>query len=415
MKQIKPHILQLTPHFYWPHLSEKGWPVKFDAMGGMQNQLFRQINFLSHLGIQQTVITLKIPGAPQKRQINESTMVFGARVPIFPVRSRIRGMKDLNISWSLGVFKTLFRLKNDFTAIHTHCSGVFLPLITGVFVSKFLSKPLILTIHCSTLATYKPLNLLDRLMLPLTRAIERYALKKAHHCIFLTQRTKEISSNVIKGLEEKSSIVSDSIDSQYFCKLADDSSVQKFCEKYAIPSNIPIVAYIGRIAREKGWKHIVELARLSRELDLHFLIVGNGNEFDKMTRLVNKLGLNFKFTFTGYISQENVPTALKLSNVLILPSQHEEFGSVLLEAMAMGIPPVAFAVGGVIHVLQNEKTGLLIPEGDVQAMLSAILRLVRNPNLAQSISQNGKDHVAQNYELENICLHLKKIYKEVTL
>lgn len=43
-------VIHLTPHFYWPQLEQTGWPIKFDTMGGMQNQIFRQVHFLDNLG-----------------------------------------------------------------------------------------------------------------------------------------------------------------------------------------------------------------------------------------------------------------------------------------------------------------------------------------------------------------------------
>src|SRR5437870_272255 len=97
------HILRLTPHFYWPQLSKLGWPVPFDAVGGMQAQTFRQTTKLAEFGIQQTVLTLKIPGTPAVWQLNDSVVVRGVRVPVLPLRSRIRGLMDLNISWALGI------------------------------------------------------------------------------------------------------------------------------------------------------------------------------------------------------------------------------------------------------------------------------------------------------------------------
>ncbi|XVN44377.1 MAG: hypothetical protein RCG16_02485 [Rickettsia hoogstraalii] len=104
-------VIHLTPHFYWPHLETGGWPVKFDTMGGMQNQIFRQVHFLDKLKVQQLVITLKIPGTPKVYNISCNTKVIGKRISILPIKSRIRGMVDLNISWLLGTLAFVIRNK----------------------------------------------------------------------------------------------------------------------------------------------------------------------------------------------------------------------------------------------------------------------------------------------------------------
>lgn len=411
MNNIDLSIIHLTPHFYWPQLEEKGWPVKFDTMGGMQNQIFRLVNFLDKLGISQTVMTLKIPGAPESINISDITKIVGKRIPIMPIRSRIRGMIDLNLSWFLGVIffilKNKYTLKNKYKIIHSHCSGVGMPLIAGYLTAKILNLPLITSIHCSAIATYKPMSYFDHYLHRLNIFIEKYVLKRSTHVIFLTEATKNQCAKFVNELENKSSIVSDSIDSKYFFSLTEAYSKEALVKQFNIPLQKPICIYVGRIAREKGWIDIVNLAKELKE-KYHFLIVGDGNEFDLMKKMINENHLTDAFTFTGYIAQEKVPIAMSIATVLILPSRHEEFGSVLLESMTMGLISIAYNVGGVSNVIDHEVNGFLV--NDFKEMKKVMEKIIHDKQLRNKITKNAKKAVNQKFQISAIGNKILNIY-----
>src|SRR6266516_898647 len=186
-----PQVLRLTPHFYWPQLAASSWPVKFDAIGGMQSQIYRLTRALDEAGLEQTVLTLRIPGAPTSWRMSGRTEVRGVRIPVLPLRSRIRGMVDLNFSWALGVLSYLLRCRRRPDLLHVHCSGVAIPPLLGWLLSRVLRVPLVLTIHCSIIVTYHPMNALDRMLQPLARRIERMALGHAAHNPSLCRRHEE--------------------------------------------------------------------------------------------------------------------------------------------------------------------------------------------------------------------------------
>jgi 2-deoxystreptamine N-acetyl-D-glucosaminyltransferase/2-deoxystreptamine glucosyltransferase len=234
----EPSVIHLTPHFYWPQLKKIGWPVKFDTMGGMQNQIFRQVNFLDQFNIKQLVITLKIPGVPSQYKISDNLSIISKRIPIIPIRSRIRGMVDLNMSWFLGIFLYLIHnkrtLKSDYNIIHAHCSGIGIPLLAGYLASRLLDIPLVTSIHCSAIATYKPMNFLDKYLHKLNILIEKFVLGKANFVIFLTQDSMNKCAKYVSGLINKSSIITDSIDSDDFKKLKMAHNKRDFIAQYNI-------------------------------------------------------------------------------------------------------------------------------------------------------------------------------------
>lgn len=407
------HILRLTPHFYWPQLEGTGWPVSFDTIGGMQTQVFRQTVGLSEFKVRQTVLALKIPGAPERWEMNEHVTVRGVRVPILPLRSRIRGMVDLNPSWALGIVHEVLGRRPQCDIVHVHCSGVIWPLLVGLAVAPLLRARLVLTVHCSILATYEAMSSIDHALQPLARRIERAALRRATHTIVLSPRVRKLFLEEVGVRPESLSIVPDSLDVRRFQDWATPERVAEFKRRFPLPDGRPVITYIGRIAREKGWRHLVELAERLRSRGAHFLICGDGNERDLLEEELRQRGLSESFTITGYLPQEMIPAALAHTSVVVLASLHEEFGGALIEAMAMKVPSVAFAVGGVPNTLNGGESGLLVKAGDVAGMADAVGRLLDAPALAAHIGQAGFDYVRHKFELDSACHDVYKIYREV--
>ncbi len=196
-------ILRLTPHFYWPQLAARGWPVKFDAIGGMQSQIHRLSVALADLGVEQRVLARCASRA--RRPNGRSTIAWwlhGVRVAVLPLRSRVRGMVDLNLAWALGVAAFVLRRRPPFDIIHVHCSGVMWPLAVGWAFAAITGKPLVLSIHCSVIATYHPMCALDRISQPIARWFEQAAIRRSFRTILLTSR---VASQIVARVPEAAS------------------------------------------------------------------------------------------------------------------------------------------------------------------------------------------------------------------
>lgn len=405
------NVLRLTPHFYWPQLAEKGWPIKFDAIGGMQTQIYRLTASLAEMGVRQTVLTLKIPGTPNPWQMCDQVTVHGVRIPVLPLRSRVRGMMDLNLAWALGVFRNLLQRSDGYEIIHVHCSGVFWPLLVGMIVSTRMRKKLVVTVHCSTLITYDAMSVLDPVLIPFSRWCERRVIEKADHTLVLTPRLRDFFLQSGFGSPHKISVVPDSIDVQDFRSKATTETVAYIRNRFRLPRDRPTIGYVGRIAHEKGWPYLIDLAERMQSRQVHFLVCGDGNERDKLERLIQRKNLQDRFTITGFLPQELIPAILVHIDVLVLTSLHEEFGSVLIEGMAMQIPVVAFANGGIPYVVEDGRTGLLSPVANIDEMAATIETLIDNPALARRLGDNGLSTVLSKYDLHMTSRRLYEIYQ----
>jgi len=142
-----------------------------------------------------------------------------------------------------------------------------------------------------------------------------------------------------------------------------------------------LLVYVGRLAPEKRLGLLLEAHRRIREQDgvdgvdgrTDLLIVGDGPEGEKL-----RSGAGEGVHFTGYLSGRELAEAYAAGDVFAFPSDTETFGNVVLEAMASGLPVVAPSRGGVLDTVDPDRTGLLVPPGDVAAFASACRRLLMN-------------------------------------
>lgn len=407
------HVLRLTPHFYWPQLADSQWPVKFDAIGGMQSQIYRLTAALDQTGVRQTVLTLRIPGAPKRWQLSSNAAVHGVRIPVLPLRSRIRGMVDLNLSWALGVAARLARRARRPDVLHVHCSGVIIPPLTGWLLTRVLRVPLVLTLHCSIIVTYHPMNALDRALQPVARWVERRAMRAAARVVTLTPRTVPGLSAAAGLSPDHFAVLPDTIDADAFSANATPVRVGQLRQRYAINGDRHVIGYVGRIAREKGWPIILDIAEELRDEPIDWVVCGDGNERDLFERELTERGLTDRFTVTGYVPNEDVAALMGTMNLLLMSSLHEEFGSVMLEAMATGLPIIALDVGGVADVLDHGELGWLVDERTPPAFAEAIRKALADPDWRAETAARAAAAVRERYDLKAVAAATASLYESV--
>ncbi|MCH7407956.1 glycosyltransferase family 4 protein [Belliella sp. DSM 111904] len=157
---------------------------------------------------------------------------------------------------------------------------------------------------------------------------------------------------------------------------------------------------IGMIARVNHWKgqhYFIEIAeQLSKtKSGLHFIIVGDafpGTEHfvDSLLRKISRSGIKEKISYLGY--RTDIPEILNTLDIFILPSiLPDPLPTTVLEAMAAGKPVIATNIGGAREMVIDGDTGLLIPFDNAEVAAKAMLQLIENPELIQTMGKNGQE------------------------
>ncbi len=188
-------------------------------------------------------------------------------------------------------------------------------------------------------------------------------------------------------------------------------------QQFNIPLNIPVVGMVGRLRPWKGQHRFIQMAaQVSQQMpETRFLIVG-GSPFGvadgyaaELRELVNKAGLDTRLTFTGHL--DDVRPALAAIDVFVHPGDPEPFGLVNIEAMAMSKPVIAFAHGALPEIVVDGETGLLVPPDNVAGLATAVLNLLRNPEKARKMGENGRNRVKTHFNISHYMQKLDAIYR----
>lgn len=163
-------------------------------------------------------------------------------------------------------------------------------------------------------------------------------------------------------------------------------------EEPAPADRAPVILSVARQYRRKDTPTLLRaFARVREELpEARLRIVGAGPRLSAARRLAGRLALTDTVSFTGALgSAAELDREYRRARVFCLPSRQEGFGIVFLEAMAYGLPIAAAAAGAVPEVAPPNHTSLLVPPGDAEALASALVRLLREPELATRLGRAG--------------------------
>ena len=167
-----------------------------------------------------------------------------------------------------------------------------------------------------------------------------------------------------------------------------------------IPQESIVITFVGRVTKDKGISELVEA--FTRISDLHsnvYLVILGPTESDldpipsKTSKLIET---NNRILTTGFCTTPE--KYLGAADIFCLPSYREGFGTVIVEAGAMGLPAVATAVTGLVDAIIDGKTGILVPPMDVESLASALITLIEKPELRQQLGAAAKDRTNKEFK-----------------
>jgi len=152
------------------------------------------------------------------------------------------------------------------------------------------------------------------------------------------------------------------------------------------------LVFAGRLTSQKALH--VALAALERVPNVELTIIGEGPERERLERHAREAGLNGRVHFAGSLPRQQVLESLARAQAAVLPSDWENFPHAAVEALAVGTPLVATAVGGVGEIVVDGVNGLLVPPGSPEALGAALERLLGSEELQQQLSRQARASVA---------------------
>ena len=174
----------------------------------------------------------------------------------------------------------------------------------------------------------------------------------------------------------------------------------------------PVIGSVGRFTEQKGYRYFLEAANFIVEWypGCQFVLIGTGELLPQMEALAAQLGLVNNVHFLGL--RTDVEEILPALDAFVSSSLWEGLPTVILEAMAAGVPVVATEVSGSIELVKDGVTGLLVPPANPTAIAIAIRDLLQNPNRAEKLS-DAAQHWSKRFSIEGVADQYQHMYVDL--
>jgi glycosyltransferase involved in cell wall biosynthesis len=286
-----------------------------------------------------------------------------------------------------------FQKKYDI--IHAHD---WLTTWGAIYLKQAINRPYVQTIHSTEYErTFSPWEEIIK--------IEKKSLEQADRIIAVSKKTASILEQM--GADKnKIRVIYNGVDREKFSNAKE--SVKQLT---AALKNKKKVLFLGRLTEQKGPVQFLHAAKkvLEKYPDVLFLVVGSGPLLPLLVNLSLELKINKNVKFLGYITDEEQKKIYAAADVYVMPSVHEPFGIVALEAIASNTPVIISKNSGVREIL---KSALVVDFWDIEGMAKKIIACLKYPPLKKEIVRHALKEI-EPYTWEKTAKEVESVYKEL--
>ncbi len=248
-----------------------------------------------------------------------------------------------------------------------------------------------------------------------TNYIKHAACGMIDHFIPWCETIKKVL--ILEGIpEERITTIYTGIDTNLFKSEPKDTELLK---RYDLADDVFIISYVGKLV---SWKGIHNLAYAAKALlqngykKFCFLVTGKGAQLENLEKIISEAKVEKHFRFTGFLPYNQVRKLYNLADVFVLPSYpamtlQEQFGMVLIEAMACSKPVISTTVGSIPEIVGD--AGILVPPGDFFKLAQEIAHFMDNANLLTEFGKRGRQRVIEHFDARKNAIRLYEVYNRV--
>jgi glycosyltransferase involved in cell wall biosynthesis len=327
--------------------------------------------------------------------------VENAGIPILRIPSLQREISPFQDYKAYRELAALFREK-QYDIVHTHTSKAG---IAGRWAAKKLKVPIIVhTPHGNIFDGY-----FSKGKTAVFKIIERKAAAWSDRLIELT--SNGVDEYLQEGIGEPNqfAVIHSGIDlSPYESAIARREETRT---KLGVLPDEVLIGGVGRLEPVKGFSYLIEAAttflnELPQSKCIH---AGIGSQADELTNAAAEWGDRFQFLGLRH----DIPDLMAAMDVLVVPSLNEGMGRVILEAGAAQTPCIGTRVGGIPDVIQDGKTGLIVPAKDSRTLADAVSALGNDPELRMAMGIAAREFVVPEFGLDTMVEHIENLYEEL--
>lgn len=289
--------------------------------------------------------------------------------------------------------------------VHTHSSKAgFL----GRLAAKCASVPIIIhTIHGLPFHPYQ-----NRFINWLYVRVEREAARWSDALVSVADAMTRQAVEAKVAPREKFVKIFSGMEVEDFLKVRDRKALRS---RYDFSCQDIVVGTVGRLFHLKGHEDILRAGPkiVGKFPQVKFLFAGGGILRKRLEKLAETLGLAGRVTFTGLVEPSSIPEVLQAMDAVVHASLREGLARVLPQALLSGRPVVAYDVDGAREVIQDGKTGFLVPARDVEKLADAIIRVLSDPDTAKALATNGREICRKEFSHEIMVDRLEELYFDI--
>ena len=291
--------------------------------------------------------------------------------------------------------------------------------LSGLIIAKFKRVPFVFEVRDLWPESLEAVGVSGKES-PLFRVLRKIAgllYKKATHIVVVTPAFKEHLEREWSVPTGKISVVVNGVDHNFFRPQEPQTEI---VDEFGLQGRF-VVGYIGTIGNAHGIETLVEAATALQSINphIHFLVVGEGAEKERLERLVLQKKLNNVGIFPGQ-PRSRIPAIVSSSNIcLVLLKDSELFKTVIptkmLEFMACGRPVVAAVEGEAAAILQAANAGICVPPGDANGVIESIRLLERTHGLCEEFGQNAREFIVKDLTREGTALRYLSLLQDLMI
>jgi len=286
--------------------------------------------------------------------------------------------------------------KHSLDIVHAHYA---IPYATSAFLAREMLKPgkirTITTLHGTDITLVG--------LMPSFYEITRFSIAQSDAVTAVSRFLERETVREFK-IEKPIHVIHNFVDCNEFRPLRNAG----ICEKLA-PSGEKLIMHASNFRKVKNIPTIIDIFGIVKQkVPSRLILIGDGPEREPAERKVSAMGIERDVVFMG--DQEFMADLLPAADVFLLPSEHESFGLVALEAMSCGVPVVASNVGGLHEVIDHNETGYLCNPADVECMARIILELFTDEEKRRSIGFKARERAKRDFGKDKIVDQYVNLY-----
>ena len=218
--------------------------------------------------------------------------------------------------------------------------------------------------------------------------------------------------NLLKkiGFTKEAMVISCGIDLERFNPNNDGAYLK---QRYGVPSDRPILLYVGRMDKEKRADTILRAMPLaSRDIDVHLVLAGIGRERLNLDVMARELGIRDAVTFTNFVPDDDLPNLYKIADVFVIAGIAELQSLVTMEAMASGLPIVAVNAMALPELVHDGENGFLFPEDNSQALADRLVAILTDESLKKRMGERSLT-IIEKHDLRRVVETFESAYRSV--